>query len=131
MRIETALAKRDAAVRSFRDLYSMAYHAGMTQKEMGSYKARILEGLAKCPEWVRAYVRGYETALFDRLFAASPMGKPALVFGGIVNGRFYSVHRDRPDYYEKHGLSPADFSDDGRVSDRSHYWGHFDPPRTF
>ncbi len=131
MRIETALAKRDSAVMSFRDLYSMAYHAGMTQKEMGEYKARILTSLAKCPEWVRAYVRGYETALFDRLFAASPMGRAALVFGGWVDDRFYSVHRDRSDYYEKNGFSPADFSDDGRVSQRGHYWGHFNPPKPF
>ncbi len=131
MRIETALNKRDSAVRSIRDLYSSAYHSGMTQREMLTRKARIVERLAKCPGWVREFVRGYESALFDRLYEASPMGGPALVFGGWVDGRFYSVHRNRPDYYESNGFSPAEFSDDGRVTRRGHHWGHFNPARPF
>jgi hypothetical protein len=43
-------------------------------------------------------------------------------FGGFVDGKFYSTHRNRPDYYESNGISPADYSDDGRVTARGHYW---------
>ena len=131
MRIDTALNKQAVAVRSTRSLYSSAYHSGMTHTDILAGKRGIAKQLGNCPEWVRQYVRGYDTALFDRLYEASPMGGSALVHGGWIDGRFYSVHRDRPDYYEKNGFDPAEFSDDGRVTERGHYWGHFDPPRPF
>jgi hypothetical protein len=69
-----------------------------------------------CPAWVGAYVDGFSAALMESLY------RDALVYGGIVDGQFYSVHRDRADYYEKHGIDPRDYADDGRVTARGHYW---------
>ena len=126
MRIPTALNKRDTAIRSTRDLYSMAYHAGMSHGEMMIYTSKIRDNLAKCPGWCKDYVQGYEAALFARLFESAPNNPPALVFGTFIKGQFYSVHRNRPDYYGKHGIEPQDMPDDGR-----HHWGHLNPPKPF
>jgi len=98
----------------------------MTHKDMLENAKKIRSNLEKCPGWVTDYVRGYEAALFARLFEAAPNNPPALVFGTFIDDKFYSVHKDRPDYYGKHGIEPKDMPEDGR-----HHWGHLNPPKPF
>ena len=126
MRIETALKRRDRAVSQTRDLFSTAKIAGMESAAINEAFGKIrATTLAKCPEWVGAYVDGYRQALTDLLYRES------LMFGGFVDGVFYSTHRDRPDYYETNGISPADYSDNGRVMARGHYWSTTATPKPF
>ena len=117
MRTTTALARQNRAVMQLRDLYSMAESFGMDSASLHSAEMKIQgETLAKCPAWTRSHFDGYRRALMDSLYSR------ALIFGGFVDGRFYSTHRNRPDYYETNGITPADYSDDGRVLARGHYW---------
>ena len=126
MRIETALQRKARAVMQLRDLFSSAESFGMTSAALNERVKTIRETtLAKCPHWVHAHVDGYREALTDSLYRRS------LMFGGFVDGRFYSTHRTRPDYYESNGIAPADFADDGRVQDRGHYWSTTSTPKPF
>jgi hypothetical protein len=117
MNIETAIKRRDRAVMALRDLHGTASVFGMSSDDMNTRVAEIHATIcAKCPEWVHSYVRGYRQALTDALY------RYELVFGGMIEGRFYSTHRDRADYYEKHGIEPNAYADDGKVTARGHYW---------
>lgn len=117
MRIERALALRNSLKTRIADIYGMAVIAGMTSSEINAASIAARNDLPKAtPSWVRAYGEGYEAALRDRLYDS------CLVFGGYVEGRFYSVYRWRADYYEKHGIAPCAFADDGLVKGRGHYW---------
>lgn len=126
MRIETSLRRRDRAITQLHDLYSMAAMCGMTSAALNDGVGKIRETtLAKCPTWARAYVDGYRAALDAGLY------RDSLMFGGFVDGRFYSTHRDRPDYYETNGIAPADYADNGKVSARGHYWKTTRDPKPF
>ena len=116
MRIETALKYRDRAITQLRDMHSSAQMFGTPSATMNERFAEIQARCAKCPEWVMQYVRGYRAALIDQLY------RDSLVFGGFVGDKFYSVHRDRADYYEKNGIEPCAYADDGLVTRRGHYW---------
>ena len=116
MRIKLALAKRDAALLRLKDLYSSAEHFSLPNATINDRYNAVLASVAKCPEWVRVYLDGYRAALNDQLY------RQHLVFGGFVDGVFYSTHSSRDDYYEKHGVEPRDYADNGRVLQRGHYW---------
>lgn len=119
MKIETTLQKRNAAVSRLRDYYSAAKFYFPTAREMNEEIAKIkAANLAKCPEWAKAYFDGVAAQLVHELYSVG--GR--LVFGGYVNGVFYSTYRNRPDYYEKHGIEPSEYADNGRVTGRGHYW---------
>lgn len=124
MRIETCLNKRNAAVSNMRELYSSARYCGMPHREILARKRKIVDNLAKCPNWVLSYVQGYESSLYD-------IQERELVFGGFIGERFYSVHSNRADYYGKHGFSAREYSEPGLVSRQGHYWADFNPPRPF
>jgi len=117
MRITTALKRRDNLVSALRDIYSMAgvyglAHVDLHKRCQDAY-ARYCD---KAPSWVREFADGYRKALNDAAY------RHELVFGGFVDGKFYSTHRDRPDYYEKNGIEPCAYADDGLVTRRGHYW---------
>jgi len=95
MKIETQLNKRREAVQKIHNLYSHARHFGLSHAEMLERFDKVMEGLAKCPSSIQAYVQGYRDALMDR---------------------------DREDYYVKLGFTPNVYADDGLVKDRGHYW---------
>ena len=119
MRIERALAVRNSAAAAYRDLFSTAQHFGLSHANMLDRRATIWECMPKkTPRWVYSYLNG----VWDQLQADAY--RHALVYGGKVDGAFYSTHRDRPDYYEKNGIAPRDYADDGRVKERGHYWAH-------
>lgn len=126
MKIETALKRRDTAIRQLRDVYSVAAMCGQSHSELLAAIARIRQTtLVKAPRWASSEFDGYGKALDDRLYETS------LMFGGFVDGRFYSTHRDRPDYYETNGIEPAEFADNGRVTARGHYWKTTKEPKPF
>lgn len=117
MRIETALKHRKALATRVKDIYSMAIICGMTSDEMNQAIMKAYTELpAKTPQWVRTYVDGLRECLQDSLYA------DCLVFGGYIGDRFYSTYRWRDDYYEKHGIEPSEFTDNGKVTKRGHYW---------
>lgn len=117
MRIETSLKRRDSLVSAIRDIFSMAECFGLAHVDMHK---RLQDVYAikcdKAPSWVREYADGYRQALTDQAYRSQ------LVFGGFVGDKFYSTHRDRPDYYEKNGIEPCAYADDGLVTRRGHYW---------
>jgi hypothetical protein len=118
MGTERALRVREEAARGITDLFSQARTCGMTHDAMLT-RRNIL--YAQCrvyeaPLWVHAYLDGCWNT--HQAYAY----KHDLVFGGMVDGVFYSTHNDRQDYYERNGISPCDFADNGRVTARGHYW---------
>ena len=118
MRIAVALRKRDWALSRMKDIYSRATHYGLTSAAINEEVAAVWESLnaVKAPSWIKSYLEGWRAAQTDNLY------REHLVFGGKVEGVFYSTHHDRTDYYEKNGIAPCDYADDGRVKDRGHYW---------
>lgn len=117
MRIERALRLRDSVISGLRDAYSAASIYGSTSKVMEESRHKVLDRLpARTPSWVRQYADGYWRCMIDNAYRYD------LVFGGMVDGQFYSTHSDRDDYYEKHGIEPREYSDDGKVTLRGHYW---------
>ena len=100
-----------------RDLYSTAASCSMAHSAICERWNDILAAMPKgTPEWVRSYLNGYRDCLTANLY------REHLVFGGMVDGRFYSTHRNRDDYYEANGIEPSAYADNGRVKDRGHYW---------
>lgn len=122
MRIERALAIRNNFKSRLTSLYAHATHFGLSSDEInasyGDLRADTPQGT---PSWVWAYLDGYRQALTDALY------RDHLIFGGFIDGVFYSTHSDRPDYYQKHGIDPVDYADDGRVTNRGHYWDRYLP----
>jgi len=116
MDISLALRKRDSAVSALRDLYSRAESFGMSSADINSRFCDILTTLDRCPGWTREFVRGYQKCLTDNLYRYS------LVHGGFYAGTFYSTHSKRADYYERNGIGAVEYSDDGKVTARGHYW---------
>ena len=120
MRIETSLKKRDSAVSSLRDVYARARISRPTHAAMQSEIADARATLSGAPEWTRAFFDGYARALSDSLYMDD-----SLVFGGYLDGQFYSTQSKRPDYYG-HFMQANVWSDEtrpnGRVSGLGHYW---------
>lgn len=115
--IETNLRKRNAAVTALRDYYRAAMFYHPTAKEMNQEVLKIKAAhLAKAPTWTRAFFEGVNDQLIKSLYESR------LVFGGYVGDVFYSTYRQRADYYEKHGIEPSEYADNGRVKARGHYW---------
>lgn len=116
MKIERALAIHRDCLMRLRDAYSAARHYCPTSAALikASMKARAIP--PGTPRWVAAELQGYDRALSDQLYQDS------LVFGGYVDGVFYSCHSNREDYYQKHGIEPREYADNGRVKARGHYW---------
>lgn len=117
MRIGTALKRRDQLTQALRDCFSHAQHFGQLSRDMEEKRREIIARVAKgAPEWVRAYADGYWRCMIDSAY------RNDLVHGGFYNGKFYSTHSKRDDYYEKHGIEPGAYADDGAVTARGHYW---------
>jgi hypothetical protein len=119
MNIIKALEARDALCAAYADAWSTAETFGTTASDLIARMKRAEERHTKAPRWVHQYAKGYAQALSDRAYAK------ALVYGGFIDGVFYSTHRARPDYYQTQGIEPkafAELSEGGRVIGRGHYW---------
>ena len=122
MRIETSLKARDRAVLALQDMLSSATLFGFPNHEIHSSYMAIVADLPKgTPEWVRSHLAGYYKARTDVLYADH------LIFGGYVDGVFYSTVSHRPDYYGKHGIEASDYAK--RSTERGHYWPAHCPHR--
>ncbi len=117
MKIDRALKIRNETKALLADTFNSAFYWRPTSEKLEKQRIVVLGKISsKTPYWVLAYLDGFWSAKIDSLY------KSTLVFGGFVDGVFYSTNRARPDYYEKHGISSADYADNGRVSGRGHYW---------
>ena len=115
MKLDTAIKRQHEVAHAIRDVYAMAKIVGLTSTEINERINKIkAERLNGAPRWVWAHVAGVEDQIRIDLYSRF------LMFGAYVNGVFYSTHRDRPDYYEKHGISPRVFSEQKETS--GHYW---------
>lgn len=117
MKVSRALKIRDDAVAGLKECYSAAKHYGLSSNKMEERKRAMLEqkGVNNAPEWVSHYLAGYWRALVDGAYNHD------LVHGAYVNGKFYSTHSSRDDYYDKHGIAPSDFARDSNPT-KGHYW---------
>jgi hypothetical protein len=114
MNIGTALKQRDQAVSSLRDLFARAAMFGLPSSQINEEYNFILERISKAPRWVRAHLDGYRASLTDSAY------RNQLVYGAYLNGRFYSTHHERDDYYAKNGIEPRAFADPNPT--KGHYW---------
>ncbi len=116
--IGKSLRVRDSGKNALRDLYSSARHFGLSHSEIMTRRNEIYDqgGINAAPHWVKSYLEGYWQHIMDSAYRYD------LMFGGTLNGRFYSTHSDRSDYYAKCGISAREYADDGRVRNRGHYW---------
>jgi hypothetical protein len=121
MKLDRAIKIQSDLLLKLKDYYSAARHYQPLSSEMNAKVGSIFRSAPKgTPGHVLSYLRGYRDALNNALYHDGYGGW--LVYGGFVDGVFYSTHRDRDDYYEKHGIASADYADDGRVTARGHYW---------
>ncbi len=117
MKLDKAIELQRALVTRLRDAYSDAKSFHSTSEALDARVRKLYADLPRdTPNHVREFGRGYALALNDRLYEAH------LVYGGYVDGVFYSTHSNRPDYYGAHGIEPREYADDGRVTRRGHYW---------
>lgn len=123
MNLITKLNHRDRARRQLIDLISTAKFCGITSKELNDKYIKILESVKHCPQWVREYLRGYHECQLAEIYSN------CLMFGGYVNGKFYSTHSKREDYYQKHGIEPSAFN--GLAKNTGHYWTTTKEPKPF
>lgn len=117
MRIERALRVRDELKNRVDSIYSIARLGGETSEYINQAMSEARKAMpAKTPQWVYSFIDGYRAALQAELY------RDWLVYGGYVDGVFYSTYRKRDDYYGKHGIEPSAYADNGLVSSRGHYW---------
>lgn len=118
MDTKRALDYQAHGVARIQDAYSSAKSFRSPAVNLHAKLAAILDEMRarNVPQWAIHYVKGYSQALMDSLY------RHDLVYGGFRDGVFYSTHRDRPDYYERHGISARDFATDGTITATGHYW---------
>lgn len=116
MQITRALKIRDAARMAVADIFSSAARFGLPHDVMLQRRNEAYErhGVAKAPRWVSAFLDGYWNARQEQAY------RDSLVYGAIIDGRFYSTHSNRTDYYEKNGIAPSAFAQDNPT--KGHYW---------
>lgn len=124
MRIETSLKARNRMKTSVADLYNSARLFGMSAEDIQTGVMAITgDKPTGTPAWVTSFISGYCEALNDDLY------RNHLIFGGWVNGNFYSVHSNRPDYYGRNGIEPSQWAVDGFARCLGHYWDKTTPHR--
>lgn len=117
--ISAALKKRNRLVAAYRDIHSAARIYGSTSMEMVERKiaARgLIAGPGKLPHWAIQYADGWWDALSDQA------ARYHHVYGCFMNGKFYSTHHDRADYYGKHDIEPRDFGEGSAATGCGFYW---------
>ena len=120
-------SRRDYCVSQIRDIYSHAHHFGLSRSRiLDDIRTRVWETKAykSLPRYMQEYVKGAAHVMFNSLYHVGLNGEPpALVFGAWIDGKFYSTHRNRGDYYERNGIEPSAFA---KLSENkvAHYWAH-------
>jgi hypothetical protein len=117
MKVARAIDVEGRAVTRLCDAYSQARSFSATSDQLNELVKKVFDALPpKTPRYVHAFLRGYSRALTAELYHSE------LIFGGLVDDKFYSTHSNRDDYYQKHGIEPSAYADNGIVSNRGHYW---------
>jgi hypothetical protein len=118
MRYTTQRNHMISAKSAIESLFSCARIIGMQSHEVHSAFLKILADHSKLPNYSKQYLRG----IYDEKIAQCY--RDSLVFGGFYNGRFYSTHSKRDDYYGKNGIGPAQWAMDSHngVIKTGHYW---------
>jgi len=118
MRVERTLKIRNQAVGQVCDIMNAAERLGLNHLEIARRVSKVVnEFMAKTPQWAKEYVRGYAACRKARI------EREMIEFCYIhKDGKRYSIRKDSPLYYEKHGLSPKELHD-GAVAN-NHYWIH-------
>jgi hypothetical protein len=117
MNTKRAYDIRQTTTAFLRGCFSYARAFGLPSATMEATRRARIAGLPQgTPRWVKSYLEGYWARMIEDAYSTD------LVFGGFIGGTFYSVHQDRDDYYEKHGIAPRDYAEDGRVTLKGHYW---------
>jgi hypothetical protein len=60
MHFKTSYNHRERALSQLADLYSSAEHFGMLSQEISERRNKIMETIAKCPQWVHSFLSGWE-----------------------------------------------------------------------
>lgn len=116
MRLDRSIRLRSKLIMQIRDLISTAEYFCLPHAEILERRTKILIVPKGTPAHVMSYVLGYYDALSQNFY------KDALVYGGYINGVFYSTYNTRDDYYGKHGIEPCEYADNSKVKNRGHYW---------
>jgi len=126
MEISRAVLLQQRGVTVLSDVYSQASICGLRSSQMEANRHKALErlGIGKAPRWVRAFLDGWWRCRIDLGY------RQDLVYGAFMGGRFVSTHRERPDYYEKLGISAREFAEE-KCPTVGHYWSTTREPKPF
>jgi hypothetical protein len=118
MEYRRMIDRRTAFIGRMQSAYSSAKMFQLTSKQLNEKTREIFAAMQAegMPKHAQEFVRGYAAALTDELY------RNDLVYGAVIKGQFYSTHRDRADYYEKHGISARQFAEEEK-NNPGHYWG--------
>lgn len=117
MKIERTLQIRNILKTRIADIYASACLTGEPSATIQQWIAKAKADCPKgTPQWVYSYIDGFIAAKQDELY------RDWLIFGGYIDGVFYSTNRKRDDHYENCGIDPAAYADNGFVQLRGHYW---------
>ena len=127
MRDSTLYNMKRQTISAIDSLFACAKIMGMPHTEIVDAYHAILADRPNMPRYMREYMRGRFDVMWDSLY------REHLAFGGFYKGVFYTVHSRRSDYYEKHGISPAQWAKDSHdgVINTGHYWVTTAEPKPF
>ena len=95
MKVQTSLNHQTRAKEALQCLYARAREYGYSQVELFKQENEIFSRLIKCPRHIKAFARGYSSALWDHMFRFD------LEFCyKLPNGDIYSTHKKS--IYHKH-----------------------------
>ena len=120
MKIETALNHKNRVLSAIESMVYAAKLSSVTSEQFNQDSQDIFATISHCPRWVRDYCQGFLDCERKRI-------QRGLISGGFIEGIFYSTHRDREDYYAKHGIEPREWAEKyqgGQVEDSGLYWAH-------
>ena len=122
MRFKKALQLRDNSVYALRSTFRRALNTNPSHSMLLNDLCDIRKTLSGCPQWVRAYYDGYQSALFavqeQHIEFCSKLTDQSLV----------SHNSSSPRYYQKKGHSPADICNKVDVIETGQYWIKSDRP---
>lgn len=120
MRVETIVTRRNILATGLRGIVSSAEMFSQTHDELLQSRQKLFDAYnyAKLPYYAKSYLSG----IFEQL--SYDLYRTNLVFGCYIEGKFYSAHSNRADYYEKQGKSARIYADESNNGTRGHYWAH-------
>jgi len=65
MKTNTAYRKQEVLIQALKDVYSSARVSHRESFDINADITAVFETAAKCPRWLRSYLRGYARALYE------------------------------------------------------------------